>query len=407
MAELLELQQRITLFHATIKDCEDKLEEKLAAVDYDESKLKSGIKSAVTRWRNKIDEVKQEITDSKAEIEKLRALKTENVESSSQSQTGGGGQVSKAVKNLTRDIEAQPKFSPSMDVSIFVRTMTMVWNTHCKNNKGIESDFVNLCEGRIDQIYRIPMQRHIDTNGAFSTWKEMKDYLVTTHRSCTTLFQELAKLNLPRRRNEAVREYAVRLKQVGDEAFTIIASKFKQTAGEEMKVPDLFELMLCDSLVRQMQADSNLREDYNQIVQHVDDCVTLSSLAQKASVISDRKVSTDVNPEAYMTSKVKESKQVDPVMEKLSAMEKKMTLLGVNLTKGNEQKPKLPKDSKPIKKYNNSYSKWKPSAEWIKSKENEPCHNFAETRTCDRPVCHFHPCNKKPNGQSMFTQRDF
>ena len=191
-AEILELQRRITAHHATIDKLEEKIEEKLALVDDDEEKLKGGNKSAVTRWRNKITKIEADIAKCETAIEKAEArlLKAEDKGPSNQAQSGGGSQetgVSKAVKNLTRDIEAQSKFSPQVDVSVFAQTMTMVWNTHVKNNISIEADFVSLCEGRIDRVYRIPMQAYTEANGSFSTWEEMKTYLLSTHRSCTTI----------------------------------------------------------------------------------------------------------------------------------------------------------------------------------------------------------------------------
>ena len=408
-AEILELQRRITAHHTTIDKLEEKIEEKLALVDDDEEKLKGGNKSAVTRWRNKITKIEADIAKCETAIEKAEArlLKAEGKGTSNQAQSGGGSQetgVSKAVKNLTRDIEAQSKFSPQVDVSVFAQTMTMVWNTHVKNNISIEADFVSLCEGRIDRVYRIPMQSYTEANGSFSTWEEMKTYLLSTHRSCTTIFQELAKMDLPRRHNENGREYAGRLDQMGDEALTIISAKFKQITGQEMGVPDLFEIMKCGSYIRMMQADHVLRDVYNQIAQHLDETVTLKELAQKSSTVVDRQVSTEA--ETYMASKVKDSNQMDSLIEKFSAMEKKMTLLaksnGHDSKSSGEHKPKK-KSSKPSTRV--------PMSEWSKDKiesvRDVACLNITNRGTCERKVCHFHPCNRKSSGQSMFTKKDF
>ena len=192
--------------------------------------------------------------------------------------------------------------------------------------------------------------------------------------------------------------YAGRLKQVGDEAFTIIASKFKETTQGDLTVPDLFELMLCDSLVRQMQAHPSLRDDYNQIVQHVDDCVTLEALAQKASKIADRKMSADVEPEVYFNKKSHNSTN-DAVMEKLSAMEKKFTLMA----KSEPQKSKDANVSKPKKKSGLDRN----DPEWRKRVANKPCLKFSNYGKCDYVNCAFQPCNGKSNGQALFTQRDF
>ena len=408
-AEILEIRQLISAHHATIEKLEDKIDEKLALIEYDEEKLKGGNKSAVTNWRNKVTKIEADITECKAEIVKVEArlLKAENKESSNQDQSGGGSQVtgvSKAVKNLTRDIEAQPKFAPPLDVSVFARTMTMVWNTHVKNNKSIEADFVSLCEGRIDQVYRIPMQSYTEDNGSFSTWAEMKTYLLSTHRSCTTIFQELSKLDQPRRHNEKGREYARRLNQIGDDALTIISAKFKQITEQEMGVTDLFEIMKCGSYIRMMQNDSNLREVYNQIAQHLDETVTLDELAQKSSAVVDRQVSAEA--ETYMASKVKDSNQLDSLIEKFSAMEKKMTLLA----KSNGQESKSSGEHK-SKKKSSKPSTRVPMSEWSKDKiesvRDVACLNITNRGTCERKVCHFHPCNRKSSGQSMFTKKDF
>ena len=203
MAEL-ELQTRISQFFLDIQVLENKIEEHEAAVDYDTDKLKPGHKGAITRWRNKITEIKGEIAAAKTEIATIRDMKKENTSGQGQSE-GGSSQISKDVKNLTRDIQSQPKFCPPMDVAVFVRSMNMIWNSHVKHKSNLENDFVNLCEGHMDQIYRIPLQRYVETNGRFTNWMEMKTYLVDTHRSCTTIFQELTRLNLPMRGNENVR----------------------------------------------------------------------------------------------------------------------------------------------------------------------------------------------------------
>ena len=189
MAEL-EIERRITKARDNIKELEDKIEEKLEKVDFDESKLGSGVKGHITKWNKKIKEYEAQISKDEEIVKSLRT-KLESTSSSS----GGGTSTSntsslnKELKNMKNDFDGQSMFRPPMDVSLFVRNMQMLHNTHCKHNTSLEADFITACEAKIDTTYRIALQEHVSTNGRFLTWAAMKKYLVSTHRSATTLFK--------------------------------------------------------------------------------------------------------------------------------------------------------------------------------------------------------------------------
>ena len=385
---------------------EDKIDEKLEKVDYDESKLGTN-QGAVTRWRKRITETKKDISETRKEIEKLQQLKTDNSESATQAQSvATTPSISKELKRLQHDFTTQPRFTPQLDVAVFTRSMQVLYDTHVKCNLSLESDFVKQVEVHIDTSYRIQLQRYVETNGRFSTWKSLKEYLVNTHRSMSTLFMELGKFtNLPMRNHESVRDFCQRLKTAADEAQTIIMSKLKEALKAEPSVQDIFELMQMDSCVRAMQSHPRYREHYNMIVHTIDDCVNLDMLSQKASKIADRSVDIDPmsEPSAYLTTK-SDSK---PSSDSMVAMEKKMEKMMALIAQGQNQntssssmssgKPKPSKGRKP-----NNWS----NPEFRARVADEKCRLYQKKNECNRSNCPYFPCNKKSTSNTFYS-KDF
>ena len=409
MADTNTIELRINRAYEEIKETEAKIEEKLKAVDYEKSQLSGGIKGHVTKWENKVEELKEQIKEDKETVKSLRR-KSEAAPSSgggvSTSTTSSG--LSKELKNLKHDFSGQPMFVPGRDVSLFVRSMQMVWNSHVKHNSNLEADFCAEVEYKIDPSYRLDLQEYVAVKGRFTTWATMKAYLVKTHRSCTTIYQELKRFTaLPINRGETVKEYSLRIKQAADEAKTIISSKFKEQTTKDLTVDSLWELVSCDAIVRMMQGHSQYRHHYNDIVNNIDECVTVDLLSQKASKIADRKLTLDdMAPETYMATKTQPSTN-DVLMEKLSTLEKKMTLMASYEHKPNDvkgHKSKDVKEGKPkSKKPNPKYL----DPEWRKRQETKPCFTFAHSGKCERKMCAFQPCNGLSTGKSLFTKADF
>ena len=401
MAEL-EIESRISKCFDSISDFEQKIDAKQAEVNYDDTKLTSGIKGHITKWEKKINELKEQISKDEAIVAALR-LKTENTPSS-----GGGGStsssstgMSKEVKNLKHDFSCQPMFSPPMDVSLFVRSMQMLYNSHVKHNSNLELDFVSSVESKIDTCYRIELQAYVESNGRFMTWAKMKEYLVNTHRSATTIFQELARVtSLPMRANESIKEFAIRIKQANDEAKTIIASKYKEQTSTNLTVDSLWELIGCDSIVRSMQSSSKYRHDYNEICNTIDDCVTIDKLSQKASKVADRRMNLDDTvheSQSYLSSKQHSSNNDLVAMEKrLAATFKEQMAL---MAKSND-----PKTQPPKKENKKDKGKFWEDPTWRSKQVNKLCNNIKNDKSCSRTNCPFSPCNKSNSGKSFYTQ---
>ena len=419
MAEIVELRKTINKLIDLKYDLDQKIDSKLDAVDGDESKLGTH-KASVTRWRNKMDQIQTEIDEFKAEVKKLHDLKAEHDVLQAPAQSGGGkSPLMKELKTLQHDFSNHPRFTSKLDVAVFSRHMQVLYDTHVSNCKGLEEDFVKLVECHLDTIYRVQLQRHVELDGRFTSWAEMKTYLVETHRSCSTLFQEMAKFtNIPMRSNESVREYCQRVKTAGEEAETIIRSKLKEELKAEPTARDIFELMQMDAVVRQMQAHPKYRDDYNLIVNQIDSCTTIDMLSQKASKIADRKVQIDelYEPRTYLNSKSQSPGSTSRTTDSIDkAVEKAMSKhLNAFMAQGHTQPPKTqpPKESsnreKTFKKQKDQKSKYNPfdDPEWRKKKANETCNKFAANNSCTRTNCPFLPCNKK-SSEYTFYSKDF
>ena len=161
---------------------------------------------------------------------------------------------------------------------------------------------------------------------------------------------------------------------------------------------------MCDSIIRAMQSDSELRQHYNVIVQDIDTCLTVEKLCHKASTISDRQVVTDVTSEPQTYVSHQHVKEPDAIEKRFEQMEKKFTLMAKQFepkAKSDnraEPKPKGNKDKK-NRKWGNRWN----DPEWRKSKANEECNNMKNYRQCVRENCPYAPCNKKAPGQSLYT----
>ena len=407
MSEIIELRKCISKFIDSKIKLEDKIDAKLDAVDQDETKLGTH-KASVTTWRNKIAKIEADIARYETEIETLRSMKTETTESTNQVQSGGGtSPLSKELKTLQHDFSTHPRFSQKLDVAVFTRHMQVLYDTHVADCTGLEGDFVKLVECHIDTSYRVQLQRYVDTNGKFTSWSDLKEYLVETHRSCTTLFQEMSKFtNLPMRMNESVKEFCQRVETAADEAQTIILSKIKEQTEADATVQNIFELMKMDSVVRQMQAHHKYRNDYNMIVNSIDSCITLDMLSQKASKIADRKVHVDemAEPKAYMNIKSDSKPSPDPML----AMEKRMDKMMAMIAQGQNQHVPTPKEKTDKRKSNRVETrneKWK-DPEYRAKVANTPCFYNAKGQNCTRPNCPFLPCNKNSTSKSYYS-KDF
>jgi len=411
MSELVivELQKRINKLIDRKYELEEKIDTKLDTVDGDETKLGTH-KASVTRWRNMIEKLKTDIDKCQTEIttkeEVLRELKVESTGHQVVAQSWGGkSPLLKELKTLQHDFSTHPRFSPKLDIAVFTRHMQVLYDTHVSNCKGLEEVFVKLVECHIDTSYRVQLQRHVELEGRFTTWAEMKAYLLETHRSCSTLFQELAKFtNIPMKHHESVREYCQRVKTAGEEAETIIRSKLKDELKAEPTTRDIFELMQMDAVVRQMQAHPRYRDDYNLIVNQIDSCTNIDMLSHKASKIADRKVHIDVlsEPSTYTNT------DTGARPNRVDMMEQRMDKLMTLIAQGQNE------ETKPSETNEKNTTKGKMSQNWKRPKHwddpnwrskhaHDRCRLYDREGTCTRTDCPFSPCN----GSGVFYTKDF
>ena len=208
---------------------------------------------------------------------------------------------------------------------------------------------------------------------------------------------------MPMRHNESVREFSARVKQIGDEAQTVIIAKFKEQTTEDLTVGGLFELMMCDSVIRQMQAHPKLRHDYNTIVNDIDDCVTLETLGHKASKISDRQVTVDLtaDPRTFLTQKQVTPDPMVEVCKQINVLQKQYSLMAKHFDPKVKQVDGAKSDSKPDKR--KTIKEKMSDPEWCLKVADYECHKFRDNKKCERPICPFKPCNKRTTGNSLYS----
>ena len=234
----------------------------------------------------------------------------------------------------------------------------------------------------------------------------MRDYLLKSHKSCSTIFQELQRVStMPMKQNESVREFSARIKQISDEAQTVITAKYKEETREDLTVSSLFELMACESVLRQMQAHPKLRHDYNTIVNELDGCMTLETLGHKASKIADRQVNIDLtaDPRTFLS----QNKPIpDPMAEMCKQMnaqiQKQFALMAKQFTPGTGQVDGVKSDMTKEQRKAWNKEKWT-NPEWRKKVADNECRNFRDKQQCTRKSCPFKPCNKMTTGNTLYT----
>ena len=214
--------------------------------------------------------------------------------------------------------------------------------------------------------------------------------------------------SLPMNRNETVREFCQRIEIAADEAQTIILNKLKDETKKEPTVQDIFELMKMDAVVRQMQAHHKYREDYNTIVNSIDDCVNLEMLSAKASKVADRRVNTDElsEPRAYLNAKSDTKPTTDPT---IAAMGKQMEKMMALIAQGQNDKTSSTslKDGKQNKKGRSrkDQSSWT-DPDFRARVANFDCRVYKNRNECDRTNCPYLPCNKKSASKTYYS-KDF
>ena len=210
-------RERIKVLEGKIDDCEAKIEAKYELVETADPPrdLIPQEQGTITRWKNCIADYKEEIDKRQASIDKLLTTKPVVVERTHDDSISnqGGRCTSPKWKRLIQDCNQQPTLEPELDVSLFIRNMGMLYTSHVDGVDDInEAEFIKQIEMKLCPSYRIEFQSKTKVT-AIETWSAMKDFLLTTFKSNTTIFQELEGLSsLNFTSGETIRNFAARIK---------------------------------------------------------------------------------------------------------------------------------------------------------------------------------------------------
>ena len=281
--------------------------------DLDESGLEAAQKGTLTRWRNELIKLEQQIITLHAAEEARRQEQKEaelqkrlEMERATLMQfehkpglvSGGDKNVAKAepagnLKLLKSDMDQQPELTPRLDVAIFVRKMGVVYKSHVEGEPSLLKTFLMMVEQKMHTSYRQTFQAR-DASVTVDTWAEMRDYLLRTHKSNSTIFQELGQFNeLQLEKGEKLTDFGARIETVGAECKIVIAAKFKEMCKREMNVDDLFDMLYSDTFIKSLQSNARYSAYYNDIVRDLDTCYKVSDIAARASTMAKRKVDTE------------------------------------------------------------------------------------------------------------------
>ena len=311
-----DLRARVAKLHELIDNRQDEIDREIL-------ENTSGNKAAITRWKNEVKEllpiirtkcqaareealrVAKENRDRKLQAE-LEAIRS-RVTGESKPDVSGQSRLRDHSMNMSRDVLSQPMLDPTIDVAVFCRQMSVVFNTHCTKVPELEADFMRVVEQRLCAQYRRSYQ--LNTNDKpKETWAEMEQYLLSMHKSSSTIFQELSNVEgLQMGSTELLRDFAARLKTAGGDTAVIVKCKFREMAGRDLNVDDMFELFMSSTLIKQMMSHNVYSSYFDQIVRDLDSVYRVEDVAAKASLLADRQVksNTAVTSESrvYMASK--------------------------------------------------------------------------------------------------------
>ena len=396
-APVADLRERVKFLQAQI-------EVKQAALDGTDKELTGGDKGAVTRWSNEIKlllpMITKKVKDANAELRRVTEERenrrlTAEIEAMGKSvskpaQSSEEKQSPKVdgelLKSMSRDVSNQPVLCPKLDVSIFVRRMTTVWTTHCKDNVPLEPYFCRAVEQNLCSEYRQMYQTSCST--AKSTWNDFSTYLLDKHKSKTSIYQELSTfMTIPILQSEDIREYAARIKTASAEAAIVIKSKYKENKNVDLDVDSLFELLSCHTLVATMQSHPKYRRHYNRIVESLDKVTTVEEVAAKTSLFAEREVDdtmTKANTDAYVTQSQSTQSIKSLIQNEVRAF-LNQSKPSSSATPEATGKPKA--KGKPNGK--RSWEERCADPDFIKRAKNEDCFREKKNGQCNRTVCPF------------------
>lgn len=372
------LIQRITALDKQIDDKES------AALEAN-VELTNGAKGVVTRWKNSRAALEKQL----AELEDAKPVVPPAVQpiTAPVIDTQGQSRLRDLTQQMSRDVLAQPVLNPALDVAVFVRRMGVVHHSHCTDHPNLEADFVRMVEQMLCPDYRHSYQAN-NMEKPIKTWTAMEAYLLATHKSNSTVFQELGQLDkLTMGRDEYLRDFSARVRAVGGDVSVVMKSKFKDMQKRDMNVDDLFEILMSDCMIKQMQAHPVYQTHFDSIVKDLDTTFKVEEVAGKASLYADRQVKPHIPivstaPQAYAAT--------TPADDRIAQLEKTLQSFAAKLDNHNSQKPQSG-SKKHKRRSHKPLTELIKDPEFVKKAKTMPCRREEIHGSCDRTdlVCPF------------------
>ena len=400
-----------------IKDLLAQIDQKQIALDCGEYENEAGHKAAITRWQNEAKTLNGYVASQvRAEAEEARKLAQADHDAKLQAEITaiqnrpgsvvkpeiGLSSLRDSITLMSRDVFSQPQLNPNLDVSIFIRRMGMVYQSYCKDKPELETHFLRCVEQQLDPQYRHSFQQNTMSEPV-QTWSAMEQYLLKTHKSNSTLFQEMAQFDsLHFAPNEHLRDFASRVKLTGGDVACVVKSKFRDMTGRDLTADDLFSIFESAAMIREMQGHPTYSKHYDSIVKDLDMDYRIEDVTRKASLFADRQVTppatTVTSAQAFSASKpVEVSREyIDrEIAKSMKSFAAKQQNKSQNSSKEGQNKEKSTFKRKSWKERAES------DPEWAKKMSAIPCKNQRDYGCCKREFCPFNHSSVQNKGHFL------
>ena len=393
---------------ARIEKLLDQVDQRQIELDNGEHEKEAGHRAAITRWSKEAKLLSGILNDKvKAEAEEARKIAKENSDAKLQAEiaeiqnrTGveikpevGQSSLRDSITLMSRDVLAQPQLTPNLDVSIFIRRIGMVYQTHCKDRPELETNFLRCVEQQLDPQYRHSFQQNT-LSEPVRTWSAMEKYLMKTHKSNSTLFQEMAQFDsLHFGPNEHLRDFASRVKLTGGDVACVVKSKFRDMTGRDLNADDLFCIFESAAMIREMQGHPTYSKHYDSIVKDLDSDYRIEDVTQKASLFADRQVTPPANTvTSHQAFSATQATDVSREFIKSEIAKSMQSFVAKQNQSGNQQQNTSQQGRNKHKKKPGP-AEWKLKAEsnpeWAKKVSTYPCRLEEGKGSCTREFCPF------------------
>ena len=360
----------------------DKVEEYIAEHAGDDGEIENvGAKSWITRRQDAMKEITGWLNAKVKE------------EPTTQATTGGGNNNNDGpdMKAMVADCKTLPELNAGVHVEVFVRAANLKYDTHVKQKASLEPHFIKQIVMKLCSDFRASHNAHIQTT-AITKWSEMREYLMTKHQSSTTAHQELRMVyDMRMEPNEELRNFAARLESKGNEKFCVIEAKYKRdNNGAELNAAALWQLLMGQTLIRNMQASPKYSEHYARVLVDLNGLYKVEELSKKADVLYEKEQRLDQTFHASKTDTPAPGAFSKMIDDKLNSFLSKMsTHSGSNQTQA------------PINNNNSGHPKKKTLAELVTDParlakiQEKRCFADERNEVCKKKTCHYKHINHK------------